>query len=60
MCSLGCPIRNASLKVAYFEVPIPGRFSLPADMIQIRGQLFHLERDGVLVSAKKHQRKLPA
>jgi hypothetical protein len=31
MCSLGCPIRNASLKVAYFEVPIPGRFSLPAD-----------------------------
>jgi hypothetical protein len=32
MCSLGCPIRNASLKVAYFEVPIPGRFSLPADI----------------------------
>jgi hypothetical protein len=31
MCSLGCSIRNASLKVAYFEVPIPGRFSLPAD-----------------------------
>ena len=29
--SLRCPIRNASLKVAYFEVPIPGRFSLPAD-----------------------------
>ena len=32
--SLRCPIRNASLKVAYFEVPIPGRFSLPADMKQ--------------------------
>jgi hypothetical protein len=31
MCSLGCPLRNASLKVAYYEVPIPGRFSLLAD-----------------------------
>ena len=33
--SLRCPIRNASLKVAYFEVPIPGRFSLSADTCEL-------------------------
>jgi hypothetical protein len=33
MSSLGCPIRNASLKVAGFQVSIPDRFSLPADTI---------------------------
>ncbi|MGA3180283.1 MAG: hypothetical protein ABSF38_08085 [Verrucomicrobiota bacterium] len=29
---LRCPIRKASLKAAWFEAPIPGRFSLPADI----------------------------
>ena len=41
MCSLRCSIRNASLKVAYFEVPIPGRFSLPADTIARFAEFFN-------------------